>query len=139
MQIACAHCLTRNRVPDARLADGPQCGHCHRPLLPAAPVAVSGNDIVRLVSGTELPVIADFWADWCGPCKVMAPQFAAAAAQLPHVRFAKVDTEAARETSAAYRIRSIPTIVLFRRGKEIARQAGAMSAADILLWVRPYL
>lgn len=135
MQIACAHCLTRNRVPDARLADGPQCGHCHRPLLPAAPVAVSGNDIVRLVSGTELPVIADFWADWCGPCKMMAPAFAEAARQRPHLQFVKVDTEAAPEASAEFGIRSIPTMLLFRGGSERARISGAMSAPQLLAWV----
>ncbi len=135
MQIACTHCLTRNRVPDDRLDDGPQCGHCHRPLLPAAPVPVAGNDIVRLVSGTGLPVLADFWAEWCGPCKMMAPAFAEAARSRPRVQFIKVDTEAAPEASAEFGIRSIPTMVLFRGGAEAARISGAMSAAQLLGWL----
>ena len=135
MQIACAHCLTRNRVPDERLDDGPTCGNCHKPLLPAAPVPVAGDDIVRLVAGTALPVVADFWAEWCGPCKMMAPAFAEAARQRPHVQFIKVDTEAAPQASAQFGIRSIPTMILFRNGAEAARISGAMSAPQLLGWL----
>lgn len=135
MQIACAHCLARNRVPDERLGDGPKCGQCHRALLPAEPVALSGNDLGRFVAGTALPVIVDFWAEWCGPCKMMAPHFAEAARLRPRVQFVKVDTEEAPQASGQLAIRSIPTLVLFRDGAETARISGAMSAAQLVGWL----
>jgi thioredoxin 2 len=135
MQIACPHCLTRNRVPDDRLADDPKCGHCHRALLPAAPVAMTGDDLPRFAAGTELPVVADFWAEWCGPCKMMAPAFADAARQRPRVQFVKIDTEASPNATAQYGIRGIPTMILFRRGAEHARVSGAMSSSQLLGWI----
>ena len=124
MQVACPHCLTRNRVPDARLDEGPRCGHCHEPLLPATPTAIDGEALARFTQGTELPVVADFWAEWCGPCKMMAPAFAEAARLRPRVQFVKVDTEAAPTAAASYGIRGIPTMVLFRNGAESARVSG---------------
>jgi len=135
MQIACPHCLAKNRVPDDRLADGPNCGNCHRPLLPGAPVAVRGEDLAAFAAGTTLPVVADFWADWCGPCKMMAPAFADAARRRPHVQFVKVDTEASPRAAQDYAIRGIPTLILFEGGREKARVSGAMQAQQLLAWL----
>jgi len=135
MLIVCPSCHATNRVPDARLADGPVCGTCKAPLTSPEPFALDDQSFANYIARTELPIVVDFWAAWCGPCKMMAPQFAAAAKQLPNVRFAKVDTEAAQQTAAQFNIRSIPTMVMFSGGREISRQSGAMNAADISRWV----
>jgi thioredoxin 2 len=139
MQLACPACGTKNRVPDDRLNDDPQCGRCGAALMPAAPVALGEAMFDRYIEGSGLPVVVDFWADWCGPCKMMAPQFAAAAAQLPQVRFAKVDTDAAQGASTRHGIRSIPTMVLFRDGREVARRSGAMPSGEIVSWLKSQL
>jgi thioredoxin 2 len=139
MQIVCHHCSAINRVPEARLQDHPVCGKCKHTLLPDHPISLTDSNFNVFVSQTEVPVLVDFWADWCGPCKAMAPQFEIASQHLPNVIFAKVDTESNAKTSVAHFIRSIPTLILFHRGKEIAKQAGAMSASDLIKWVNAAL
>ena len=122
-------------MPDERREDGPTCGKCGKPLFDGHPVALDEAGFHAHVERSTLPVLVDFWAPWCGPCRMMAPQFEAAAERMePFVRLAKVDTEAQQALAARFGIRSIPTLALFLEGKEIARQSGAMNAADILRW-----
>ena len=137
MHIVCPHCQAVNRVASERLGDRPDCGRCHHPLFMGKPVALTARDIDRHIERSDIPLLVDFWAPWCGPCRMMAPAFEQAAAQLePHFRLAKVNTEEEQMLGARYGIRSIPTLALFLHGREIARQAGAMGMADIVRWAR---
>ena len=137
--VVCPHCHAPNRLPAERLGDGGNCGKCKAPLFRGEPVELDAAGFEAHVSRSDVPVLVDFWAPWCGPCRAMAPAYAQAARQLePNYRVAKVNTEEEQALAARFGIRSIPTLALFKGGREVARQAGAMDAAGILRWVRQY-
>jgi thioredoxin 2 len=135
--LACPKCTTANRVPAARLGDAAKCGRCGAPLLDGQPAHLDDASFDGFLQRTELPVLVDYWADWCGPCHAMAPAFERASQELrTKVRFAKVNTEVAQRTAARFEIRSIPTIILFQGGQEKARVSGAMNVAQITQWLK---
>ncbi len=135
--VVCPNCQSANRIPAARLGDNPRCGKCKKALFTGHPIALTDQSFDRHLTRSELPLVVDFWAEWCAPCKMMAPFFEQAAAELePQVRLAKVDTEANRQLGQRYQISSIPTTVVFKGGREVARQPGAMSLPQLLEWIR---
>jgi thioredoxin 2 len=135
MLVVCSHCQATNRVPDVRATDDPTCGQCGQPILPGTPVELGDATFERVVSRTEVPVLVDFWAAWCGPCRIMAPQFEQAAKRLKgRALLAKVNSDESPQTSARFGIRSIPTLVMLQGGREVKRQAGATQAAQIVAW-----
>ncbi|WP_127557633.1 thioredoxin TrxC [Saccharospirillum alexandrii] len=140
VHVVCPSCDAVNRIPAARLADGPKCGQCKSALFTGKPLALTAANFEKHIGRSDIPVVVDFWAPWCGPCKMMAPQYEQAAQSLePAVRLAKLDTEAHQALGARYNIRSIPTLAVFKGGREVARQAGAMGMNDIIRWVRSQL
>jgi thioredoxin 2 len=136
VHVVCAACGAANRVPQARLAEEPRCGKCHGPLLDGSPVELTEQSFDHFVQRNDLPVVVDFWADWCGPCKMMAPVFSQAAReQRTRLRFAKLDTDANPGIAQRYAIRSIPSLVLFKSGAEADRAVGALDASRLRQWL----
>lgn len=139
LHVVCPHCDTVNRLPAAKLRDRPTCGKCGQALFTAEPLELDSARFMKHVSRNDIPVLVDFWAPWCGPCRMMAPSYAQAAQLLePEIRVVKLNTEEAQELAARYAIRSIPTLALFRGGREVARQSGAMDVKGIVSWVRAH-
>ena len=135
--VVCPHCQSPNRIPTARLSDNPRCGKCKKPLFTGHPIALTDQTFDRHLTRSELPLVVDFWAAWCGPCKMMAPFFEQAATELePHVRLAKVNTDENPMLAQRYQINSIPTTAVFKGGREVARQPGAMNLPQLLQWIK---
>ena len=140
LHVVCPHCDAVNRLPRARLGERPTCGQCRQALFTGQPLELTASNFDRHVGRGDLPVVVDFWAPWCAPCRSMAPAFARAARELePGIRLAKVDTESQQQLAARFNIRSIPTLAIFRNGREITRQSGAVDATTLERWVRAQL
>src|SRR5947207_3100562 len=131
--LPCPACSAINRVPEARLEDGPVCGSCKKPLFTGHPIELTSVNFDTQIDRSEIPVVVDFWAAWCGPCRSMAPHFERAATELePRIRFAKLDTDSAQDIAGRYGIRSIPTLIVFQQGKEVARRSGATDSRGLV-------
>ncbi|WP_269618281.1 thioredoxin TrxC [Zhongshania sp. BJYM1] len=137
VHIVCPHCLASNRLPRERLISSPNCGKCKKSLFSGQVATLSGVSFAAMIERNEIPMVVDFWAPWCGPCKSMAPAFEQAAKVLePKIRMAKVNIDTEQTIANRFKIQSIPTLVYFFRGKELARQNGAMDTASIIRWVQ---
>lgn len=135
MIIVCPSCAAKNRVPEEKLTQAPSCGQCQQALIPLAPIELNEQNFSQFISNSDLPILVDLWAEWCGPCKMMAPQFAEVAKHNPQLVFGKIDTEANPRLSAAFNVRSIPTLVLMNKTTEIARISGALRANQLQAWL----
>jgi thioredoxin 2 len=136
LNIVCPHCFVTNRLPDNKLQNNPKCGKCGDAVFDAKPVSVNEEQFGKMLKFTDIPIVIDFWAEWCGPCKTFAPIYVQAAERLePKVRLLKVDTEQNQSLASSFRIQSIPTLAIFSGGKEITRQSGAMPLSSFVDWV----
>jgi thioredoxin 2 len=138
--LVCTHCNSTNRVDTDKLEAELSCGSCHKPLFDKHPSSLSSISLQAQIAKSDVPVVVDFWAPWCGPCRSMAPEYEKACALIePRARFTKVDTEANQDVGVQHNIRSIPTVAIFKGGKEVSRISGARSASDLASWVQQNL
>lgn len=135
MIVVCPSCNAKNRVPKEKLAESPTCGQCHQALIPLAPIELNEQNFSSFITHSDLPILIDLWAEWCGPCKMMAPHFAQAAKQYPNVVFAKINTEENPRLSSAFNVRSIPTLVFMNKTTEVARVSGALRSSELQQWL----